>query len=202
MSATARAVSGAAVSWWASTTNRAVSVPGPTAVAALWRQHQRRALTVPASSMNTTSPGSGDDSPAPRPVKLSEPSANRTVRVPATAAASSAATGRRWRTATRFPKSASRLRDGTSPCLTRRRNRASAALRYWVGFTPNPANTRRQAASDGTSDSGAPSRSASVVCCWARNCSSRAGGEGPLRKPAASAAPARIVGNRAGTSGW
>jgi hypothetical protein len=46
MSAAARVVSAAADSWWPSTTNSASVVSGPVAVPALWRQHQRRALTT------------------------------------------------------------------------------------------------------------------------------------------------------------
>jgi len=53
-----------------------------------------------------------------------------------------------------------------SPCLARRRSNASAALRYCVGFAPNPENALRHAAIDGSPEGGvAASRSATSF--WA-----------------------------------
>ena len=71
-SASAARTSASAPSWWPSTVTRISVVVAPDALSADWRQHQRRALTRPASSMKITSPGSGDSrSPEPRSVKRS-----------------------------------------------------------------------------------------------------------------------------------
>ena len=71
-SATAALTSTATPSWWPSTVTRISVVVGPEALSADWRQHQRRALTRPASSTKMTSPGSGDSrSPEPRSVNVS-----------------------------------------------------------------------------------------------------------------------------------
>jgi hypothetical protein len=137
------------------------------ALCALCRQHQRRAQATPERSTNTTSPGSGaTGSAAPRSVNRSVPVANRTVMPPSIPARSTTATGSAYRIDTRLPRSTSVLIDGMSPCLASRRSSDSAALRYWVGFAPNAANARRQAAIDGSPAGGVVARR-SATSFWA-----------------------------------
>jgi hypothetical protein len=129
-SARAAATSSAAPSWWPSTVTRTSVVVGPDALSADWRQHQRRALTRPASSTKITSPASGDSrSPDPRSVNVSTPVAKRTVVPPVIARWSKTATGNAYRMLTRLPMSTRALIDGIDPCFVSRRRSASAAER-------------------------------------------------------------------------
>ena len=86
---------------------------------------------------------------------------------------------------TRLPRSTSKLTFGMPPCLVRRRSRASAALRYCVGLTPNAEKARRHAARLGRSESGVSPMRWSAAVCSAWYAASRAGGVGPLASPCA-----------------